>query len=70
VSIFPRELKKKLLSKKFKRIFKYKYKLRCGFDINGRSIFITAKQTVEGKRSIPIDFNPVNKIKDTETNTK
>uniref|UniRef100_A0A915MBY2 SHSP domain-containing protein n=1 Tax=Meloidogyne javanica TaxID=6303 RepID=A0A915MBY2_MELJA len=43
---------------------------KCGFDINGRSIYITAKQTVEGKRSIPIDFNPVNKIKDTETNTK
>nr|CAD2167899.1 unnamed protein product [Meloidogyne enterolobii] len=43
---------------------------KCEFDINGRSIYITAKQTVEGKRPIPIDFNPVNKIKDTETNTK
>jgi len=35
------------------------YFLRCDMDTTGR-MCVTAKQNAEGKRTIPIDFKPVN----------
>ncbi|KAL7076921.1 hypothetical protein ACQ4LE_003870 [Meloidogyne hapla] len=41
---------------------------KCVMDTNGR-LFVTAKQTDEGKRAIPIDFKPINMTTTTGGNT-